>query len=569
MSYLKSRNFSVPKKLIESLSEVLLNHCGKMVNSQCVKTALLYIQREELKQLSAHNPTIQGKPVQHQASTSRLSTKRKRASDDIKGEEPLKFQENTCRNSSWKSPGMNAVDKKICELTEKACEKMKTEALGSLNSIMELMGPKHITAVRMKVMATLKIAIHFTEEDFPQICTQAWNTFVHKLEMRRLSENQKSSFFYLSVEDENFAYDLVQELVRSFLAAEDTRIQDCASYALQETLQIYTCQSGELSQIVRPSGSLWNRFSEEVQEILVPLQHSRYIMSSNKRTSFPCPIYGSKLGSTFKDWACNWASCLLQKIYREIMAVLSHVDQAEQSKLKFHEKTDLCHLSAQTVFSILDCLTVWCHQYFVMLRSSNQNNSKPANKGKKLYILLDEPDGVAGEAASRQEDLTLHDLILGHEATGQLQDAFSCYERAVKVKPDTISHHQGLLRCLMGLDQSNTALTYATGLVNERPEWSNEINPFHVESAWKLADWDGLSEFLKSQISSDNWGVAVGKILLSVKEKENEKILEHLKIVRTQQMGPLSAASMENGAYQRGCSHVLRLHMLTDMEKAV
>ncbi|XP_076342975.1 serine/threonine-protein kinase atr-like isoform X4 [Tachypleus tridentatus] len=150
----------------------------------------------------------------------------------------------------------------------------------------------------------------------------------------------------------------------------------------------------------------------------------------------------------------------------------------------------------------------------------------------------------------------------------QLQDAFSCYERAVKVKPDTISHHQGLLRCLMGLDQSNTALTYATGLVNERPEWSNEINPFHVESAWKLADWDGLSEFLKS-ISSDNWGVAVGKILLSVKEKENEKILEHLKIVRTQQMGPLSAASMENGAYQRGCSHVLRLHMLTDMEKAV
>ncbi|XP_076342144.1 uncharacterized protein LOC143242564 isoform X3 [Tachypleus tridentatus] len=241
MSYLKSRNFSVPKKLIESLSEVLLNHCGKMVNSQCVKTALLYIQREELKQLSAHNPTIQEKPVQHQASTSRLSTKRKRASDDIKGEEPLKFQENTCRNSSWKSPGMNAVDKKICELTEKACEKMKTEstlrymlpplatkaspeasmllkvlakqmriqkqellmnhfkyifsylvrhcskeemekaltyvqALGSLNSIMELMGPKHITAVRMKVMATLKIAIHFTEEDFPQICTQAWNT---------------------------------------------------------------------------------------------------------------------------------------------------------------------------------------------------------------------------------------------------------------------------------------------------------------------------------------------------------------------------------------------------------
>ncbi|XP_022250452.1 serine/threonine-protein kinase ATR-like, partial [Limulus polyphemus] len=132
MGYLERRNFSIPKKLIESLSEVLLNHCGKIVDSQCVKTTLLYIQRKELQQLSVKNLMTQEKPVQHQASTSRLSSKRKRVIDDIKGGEPLKFQEDTCRNPSWKSPGMNAIHKKICELTEKACQKMKTENLADV-----------------------------------------------------------------------------------------------------------------------------------------------------------------------------------------------------------------------------------------------------------------------------------------------------------------------------------------------------------------------------------------------------------------------------------------------------
>lgn len=43
----------------------------------------------------------------------------------------------------------------------------------------------------------------------------------------------------------NFAYDLIIELARGFLAASDTRAQDCSAYAIQEMLQVYQCGSKE------------------------------------------------------------------------------------------------------------------------------------------------------------------------------------------------------------------------------------------------------------------------------------------------------------------------------------
>lgn len=38
---------------------------------------------------------------------------------------------------------------------------------------------------------------------------------------------------------------------------------------------------------------------------------------------------------------------------------------------------------------------------------------------QKLYIALDEPDGVAGVAASRKQQPTLHEQILDHKSSGE------------------------------------------------------------------------------------------------------------------------------------------------------
>lgn len=107
-------------------------------------------------------------------------------------------------------------------------------------------------------------------------------------------------FFQSGVDDPNFAYDLLSELTRTFLAyADDVRAQDSAAYAIQvlisgshppslspcfsliyalvlmkpqELLSIFECREGRTDS---PGRRLWRRFPEQIQEILEPHLNSR------------------------------------------------------------------------------------------------------------------------------------------------------------------------------------------------------------------------------------------------------------------------------------------------------
>ena len=59
-------------------------------------------------------------------------------------------------------------------------------ALGSLVKLMEMMGPKYITVVRVKVMAILKLALNFETNDFRDLCCEAWDCFVRSLDVASL-----------------------------------------------------------------------------------------------------------------------------------------------------------------------------------------------------------------------------------------------------------------------------------------------------------------------------------------------------------------------------------------------
>ncbi|CAL1526088.1 unnamed protein product, partial [Lymnaea stagnalis] len=481
-----------------------------------------------------------------------------------------------------------------------------------------------------------------------------------RLELTTRDPEGKLSKFYTAIDQDNFAFDLINVVVKAFLTATEPRVQDCASFALQELLQIYDISSQGETQDVNPNSQLWKKFPEDTKEILVPLLNSKYKLNlDTKCAKYPRPLYGSERGKNFKEWVSNWTGYLITKVKEgkaskvflacsavkrhnkqvalyilphvvlhvlldgttedikeildELMEVLRHIQKAkcgQESASNFH------HISAQTVFSIVDYLTMWrnlsvqvtgttvateqgdsayqtvntfirqipqdvfaqacmnCKAYarslrhFELFLASGQNIQHHLDFMQRLFVLMDEPDGVLGVAATRSSHPTLMQQILTHETLGQQQDAQACYEQAIEQEPDEISHHHGLLRSLMDLAQPYTALRLTSGILEDRPRWTPQLNTYCIEAAWKLGQWEKLDKSLKCESSSSrNWPVLVGRILMAAKEKNELDFIELLDVARKEQMGPLSAASMEVGSYIRGYENILRLHMINEIEE--
>lgn len=68
----------------------------------------------------------------------------------------------------------------------------------------------------------------------------------------------------------------------------------------------------------------------------------------------------------------------------------------------------------------------------------------------EIYSQLDEPDGMEGVSTLILSP-SLEHQIRQHESTGRWTAAQSCWEVRLQQSPNTLEHHQGLLRCLRNL----------------------------------------------------------------------------------------------------------------------
>ncbi|XP_052796079.1 serine/threonine-protein kinase ATR-like isoform X2 [Mya arenaria] len=481
-----------------------------------------------------------------------------------------------------------------------------------------------------------------------------------RLELATNNPKVELANFQNSILKEKFAFALINEVVKSYLAATEPRIQDCSALALQDLLQIYGIS--EKSEDERTQ-KLWNGFTSQVKEILIPFMSTKYILAPTQYNwaNLHKPIYGSRKGSTFKDWVSTWTLYLSSKVRAEgkpfkvfracsavikfnvhlalyilpyvVLHVLQDGTQADINEVVVEIEEVLTqvtgmdggrakvavgfhHMAAQTIFSVLDYLTKWkflsqqikaagsqgetalsrvkgflecipqdklaeasfqCKAYTralmhyeLHLKGKQKLTKEQLDFLQRLYRELDEPDGVQGVAAIRQSTPSLSEQILTYSGRlGCQVELQACYEQAIQNEPEDLSHHQGLLRCLMDLSQPAQALHHASGAIANTQGWMLQLLPFQVEAAWKLGHWTDLQNFSTKDTSSRSWPVMLGRILLAAKSKSEGEFLKQLQVARQEQVGPLSAASMEMGSYQRGYEHIVRLHILNEIVESL
>ena len=520
-----------------------------------------------------------------------------------------------------------------------------------------------------------------------------------RLELATNQPKEELPKFVSSMVDDGFAFELISELAKAFLGAEDRTAQDCVAYALQELIRIYnicpeSTEPGSSRSGNNGRGQLWQRFSVDILEILTPLAQSRYMLNFvSSSSTLTYPIYRSRKGANFESWVCTLTSYLGTKLEHDVsrrvfeacrgvvkhggdshiaVHILPHVaaqvilDGSDEARSKLLQEilailndikepdsrtgllTDLRHMSAQTVFSLLDHLTRWLRhrQTVLALQSPSTASTVPSGKAArtsnsstsdcsmsvvdndkdycsvktfldcipqdvlalasyncgaymrafmhhelhirsstasgmpknapeslgfllKLYVAVDEPDGVAGIIAVQNVPLSLEQQILAFESVGRLSDASMCYEHAIRSQPDNLVFRRGLLCNQLALGELNSALNLASGMISDHPSWSSELNACRIESAWRLGQWEKLQQYVSSETTTVTWNTRLGKLLLAAKVKDEAAFCDELDMLRLEEMAPLSAASMEAGSYQRGYEHIVRLHMLNELEEGL
>lgn len=219
----------------------------------------------------------------------------------------------------------------------------------------------------------------------------------------------------------------------------------------------------------------------------------------------------------------------------------------------------------------------------------------------KLFHRLNDQDSAYGiisirDMKPKQLDNSRTDIyeeILSYELTGQIDEAIVAYENALEINElnqTNLRLYLGYLNNLLTQQQFQHTIDQATGIIVQYPTWTNMLNPIRIEAAWKLSKWNLLEKFCSyekenlnlnsnEQINenskmnilddlyvSKQFEEYVGKILCQAKKHSREEFYSEFRSALNSLMGPISAASMEVGSYQRAYDYLAKLHLFKDLE---
>jgi serine/threonine-protein kinase ATR len=231
---------------------------------------------------------------------------------------------------------------------------------------------------------------------------------------------------------------------------------------------------------------------------------------------------------------------------------------------------------------------------------------------QNLYASMDEIDAASGILLLKNgSEESLADAAFRHKINGRVNESIACIEQILEsnahIRSD-LKQHETYIKTFISIGRHRNALNYLESLMNDKPEWKEMLDSYRIEACWKLGSWDKLKQILKTSVhktkvedsfltnenlksiyafnnlsdlpnfqsqlklkSLNTFNANIGKLFALVAEKNEKKFYETLIELREQQIGPLSAASMESGgnSYQRGYEYVVNLQALQEIENCL
>lgn len=191
-----------------------------------------------------------------------------------------------------------------------------------------------------------------------------------------------------------------------------------------------------------------------------------------------------------------------------------------------------------------------------------------------IYAKLGDKDMIAGIAEKKNLPWSAIDKMFIGNTTGLWEDHMVCIEKIIK-QPETISLNviSSAVNCLNAYNNCEQAIVVADrmlqALFDKCKNESNKYDAVKSEALLRLSKFEELEKVIDIEDKYDisNWSMIQAKLLLKLHEGSQNEFNSEIKHVRLMAVENFKIFESNQAIYRINYDIIIRLHMLTDIEK--
>lgn len=263
----------------------------------------------------------------------------------------------------------------------------------------------------------------------------------------------------------------------------------------------------------------------------------------------------SRVSSTTAD-----VSSSTQKEYGMVQKLLSKIDKCQLAKANFN-----CGEYARALF-------------FLELYIEEDKAARLQDNLSfliEIYAELLDPDSVEGAMHMKKTGLTLPEQILINNIIDRPQENIACYEQ-IMIRPEQVQqeHVLGIINSYLRLDLPETVLNITSGLWEKLSERYTDdfFKECQFEPLLRLGCYDDVEKMLEDPVISKNpmlWNVQCAKAIRLFRNQDIQlnDFQTEMDEIRLNILSTLKTIGAEHYSYHKAYTEILKLQLLTDVEK--